>query len=126
MPRPALIAAIYGALAGALAAVTLWCMNGVRHWVWSLSDARWYIPVAIMVGGVLIALIRHLSEDADLNAQLAQGRLAGRHIVWVPEFRTRKGDTQLRRWRCGSADIDPAWLPATCKDDVRLLQAPGS
>ena len=72
MPRPALIAAIYGALAGALAAVTLWCMNGVRHWVWSLSDARWYIPVAIMVGGVLIALIRHLSEDADLNAQLAQ------------------------------------------------------
>ena len=72
MLRPALIAAIYGALAGALAAVTLWCMNGVRHWVWSLSDARWYIPVAIMVGGVLIALIRHLSEDADLNAQLAQ------------------------------------------------------
>ena len=69
---------------------------------------------------------RNGALTATLNAQLAQGRLAGRHIVWVPEFRTRKGDTQLRRWRCGSADNDPAWLPATCKDDVRLLQAPGS
>lgn len=72
MMRSAAIAAIYGALAGALAAVTLWCMNTVNHWVWSLSDARWYIPVVIMLGGILIALIRNVTEDADLNAQLAQ------------------------------------------------------
>ena len=72
MMRSAAIAAIYGALAGALAAVTLWCMNTLNHWVWSLSDARWYIPVVIMLGGVLIALIRNVTEDADLNAQLAQ------------------------------------------------------
>ena len=49
MMRSAAIAAIYGALAGALAAVTLWCMNTLNHWVWSLSDARWYIPVVIML-----------------------------------------------------------------------------
>lgn len=72
MMRSSLIAAIYGALAGALAAVTLWGMNSVNHWVWSLSDARWFIGLAIIVGAGLIALIRRVTEDADLNAQLAQ------------------------------------------------------
>ena len=38
--RPALIATVYGALAGALAAVTLWLMNQVSAVVWSVSDAR--------------------------------------------------------------------------------------
>lgn len=72
MMRSAMIAAIYGMLAGALAAVTLWCMNTINHWVWSLSDARWYVPLVIMLGGVLIALIRDASENVDLTAQLAQ------------------------------------------------------
>ena len=70
--RSATIATIYGALAGALAAVTLWCMNTINHWVWSLSDARWYVPLVIMLGGVLIALIRDETENVDLNAQLTQ------------------------------------------------------
>lgn len=70
--RSAAIATIYGALSGALAAVTLWCMNTINHWVWSLSDARWYVPLVIMLGGVLIALIRDETENVDLNAQLTQ------------------------------------------------------
>ena len=49
---------MYGALAGALAAVTLWLMNQVSALVWSVSDARWYIVLTVMAGGVLIALIR--------------------------------------------------------------------
>ena len=70
--RPALIATVDGALAGALAAVTLWLMNQVSALVWSVSDARWYIVLTVMAGGVLIALIRRWSDDIDLNAQLAQ------------------------------------------------------
>ena len=56
--RPALIATVDGALAGALAAVTLWLMNQVSALDWSVSDARWYIVLTVMAGGVLIALIR--------------------------------------------------------------------
>ena len=67
--RPALIATVYGALAGALAAVTLALMNAVSALVWSVSDARWYIVLTVMAGGVLI---RRWSDDIDLNAQLAQ------------------------------------------------------
>ena len=70
--RPALIATVYGALAGALAAVTLALMNAVSALVWSVSDTRWCIVLTVMAGGVLIALIRRWSDDIDLNAQLAQ------------------------------------------------------
>ena len=52
--RPALIATVYGALA----AVTLWLINQVSALDWSVSDARWYIVLTVMAGGVLIALIR--------------------------------------------------------------------
>ena len=69
-PRSVFIAAVYGALAGALAAVTFWGMNAVSDAVWSISDARWYVAAAIMAGGVLIALIRRQTEDVDLGTQL--------------------------------------------------------
>lgn len=69
--RPVLIATVYGALAGAVAALALALMHGLQHLVWSISDARWYVVVAIVVGGVMLAALRAHTEDADLDAQIA-------------------------------------------------------
>lgn len=69
--RPVLIATVYGALAGAVSAVALALMHGLQHLVWSVSDARWYVVAAILVGGILLAALRSHSEDADLDAQIA-------------------------------------------------------
>ena len=54
-----------------VAALALALMHGLQHVVWSGSDARWYIAVAILVGGVLLALLRSHSEDLDLDSQIA-------------------------------------------------------
>ena len=69
--RPVVVAAGYGAVAGAVTALALALMHGLQHVVWSVSDARWYIAVAILVGGVLLALLRSHSEDLDLDSQIA-------------------------------------------------------
>ena len=57
-PRTVLVAVGYGAVAGAVAGLTFAVMMWLEHTVWSVSDARWYIPVAILVGGLLIAALR--------------------------------------------------------------------
>lgn len=67
-----LIALGYGAVAGGLAALTLALMNLVQAAVWGSADSPLYIALVILVGGGLIALIRHLTEDVSLNEQLAQ------------------------------------------------------
>lgn len=72
--RSWLIAGGYGAVAGGLAALTLALMNLVQAKVWGNSDSSLYIVLMILVGGVLIAVIRHLTEDVNLNEQLAQAR----------------------------------------------------
>jgi H+/Cl- antiporter ClcA len=45
----------------------LWLKNLVR----GASDASWYLVVAILVGSVLIALLRRVSEEASLEQEVA-------------------------------------------------------
>lgn len=68
----AAIAVGYGAVAGAVAALTYLLMGWVEHLVWSVSEARWYVPVAIMIGGVLLALLRRGADERDIDQQLAE------------------------------------------------------
>lgn len=68
-----LVAVGYGAVAGAVAGLTFAVMMWLEHTVWSVSDARWYIPVAILVGGLLIAALRRRAGRSDLEQQVREG-----------------------------------------------------
>jgi hypothetical protein len=60
----------FGAVAGVIAPVTLVVMHWLQDLVWGVGDARWHIPVAILVGGALVAVLRRLSEGADLDREV--------------------------------------------------------
>ena len=80
----------------------------------------------IITGIESLALNAHNGAiTARLDGRFAQGRYAGQHLVWAPEFRTRKGETQLRKWRCGSPDIAERERPFGCRDDMRVLAPAG-
>jgi len=64
----------YGAVAGVVTALTLALMHWVTALVWSVSPARWYIGLAIMAGGVLIAALQHLDRGDSLADQLDDAR----------------------------------------------------
>ena len=64
----------YGAIAGVVTALTLALMHSLTALVWSMSSGRWYIGLAIMAGGVLIAVLQHLDAGEPLAAQLADAR----------------------------------------------------
>jgi H+/Cl- antiporter ClcA len=70
----AALAATYGFVAGAMAAVVLWFMNLASRLVWSGPDARWYVFAAIMTGGVIIAVLRYLYAGPDLQQQIESAR----------------------------------------------------
>lgn len=70
-PRLYVLGALWGLGAGGLAALTFRLMTAVEHLVWSVSDARWYVAAAIMVGGGIIALLRRYTIDIDLDGQIA-------------------------------------------------------
>lgn len=70
----AALAASYGFVAGAMAAVVLWFMNLASRLVWSGSDARWYVFAAIMTGGIIIAVLRYLYAGPDLQQQIENAR----------------------------------------------------
>ena len=67
-------AAAYGFVAGTVAAVVLWLMGVVSDLVWSGPDARWYVFAAIMAGGCIIAMLRHLYAGRDLQQQIENAR----------------------------------------------------
>jgi len=69
--RTSAIAIGFGAIAGIIAAVTLKVMLWLQKLVWGVSDASWYLVVAILVGGVLIAGLRRVSEEANLEQEVA-------------------------------------------------------
>lgn len=66
------IAIVFGALAGGVAALTYLLMGVVSDLVWSVSDARWYVFVAIAVGGTLLAVLRPAVDASTIDAQLAE------------------------------------------------------
>lgn len=71
MVRPPAIALVWGALAGAAAAVVYLAMTGAQHLIWPEGFARWYIPIAVLAGGTLIALIRPHTDDGSIEDQLS-------------------------------------------------------
>ena len=56
-----------------MAGLTFVLMRWLEHTVWSVSDARWYIPVAILVGGLLITALRRRAGRSDLEQQVREG-----------------------------------------------------
>lgn len=73
--RPWLLAGIYGMIAGAITAVTLYLMKALEHLLWAENPSRLYIFGVIMVGGVILALLRYISpllgvsNDPNINAE---------------------------------------------------------
>lgn len=63
------VAVGYGLVAGAVTGVTFFLMRTLQHLVWDHSQARWYTVAMVMLGGVLIAFLRHYSLEADLDDQ---------------------------------------------------------
>ncbi len=70
--RPLLLSIGYGAAAGAIAAVTFALMKLLQHVLWLGGEARWYVFVIVVAGGVLLAWLRANSDDVDLDAQIAE------------------------------------------------------
>lgn len=70
--RAAGIALGYGALAGAVAALTYLLMGAAEHLIWSVSDARWYVPVVIIAGGLILVALRPHVDGRGLDAQLEE------------------------------------------------------
>ncbi|MDO5644307.1 MAG: chloride channel protein [Dermabacter sp.] len=76
--RIPLLAITLGAAAGALTALVLWLMQALSAVLWSHSGAWWSTFLTIMVGGVLLVLLHHLSRrtsvDESLGEQIAETR----------------------------------------------------
>lgn len=54
--------------------------------------------------------------------QIRKGSIAGKHIVWVPEFNiTQK---RIKKWQCGSPDIESNLLPTGCKAQLPNTHEP--
>lgn len=65
------LAALYGLVAGVVAALVLWLMGVVSRLVWAGPDKGWYIFLMVMTGGALIALLRHFRDGEGLADQIA-------------------------------------------------------
>lgn len=64
----------YGAVAGAVAAVTFLLMKGLEHLLRSHTEARWYIFLVVLLGGVILAWLRTRDVDSNLDDQLAAAK----------------------------------------------------
>ena len=61
-----------GLVGGAVSALTLELMHGLQHAIWHRVDARWLIPVVIMVGGGLLAVLHRWASDIGVVEQVAE------------------------------------------------------
>lgn len=68
--RSTLLAGLYGLVAGACAAAVLWLMTTISGWIWSGSPAWWYVFGVVMLGGLIIAILRHWHAGEGLAEQL--------------------------------------------------------
>ena len=66
-----MIALVWGSVAGGAAALVYAAMTVAQHLIWPAGFARWYIPLVILAGGGLIALLRPHTDDGDIDDQLA-------------------------------------------------------
>ncbi|MCG7424360.1 chloride channel protein [Kocuria rhizophila] len=69
--RSLAIAVGQGILGGAVAAVTLGLMHSIQHAIWSSTDARWLIPLIILTGGAILAVLHHWAADEGLIEQVS-------------------------------------------------------
>ena len=63
-------AGIYGAGAGAVTAIILWAMKSLEHLLWSSVHSTWQIGAVVVLGGALIAAIRHSMPEASIQQLL--------------------------------------------------------
>lgn len=68
--RSPLIALGWGAVAGGVAAVVFRAMTLSQEVIWPSGYERWYIPMVVVAGGVLIAVLIPFTDDEDLDAQM--------------------------------------------------------
>lgn len=72
--RHPLLAGSYGFLAGACTALILWVMQWLSALIWPDQPSPIYIFTLIMIGGVLIATLRHWYAGENLADQIAEAR----------------------------------------------------
>ncbi len=60
----------YGAVAGAVTALTLWAMKWLEHYIWSGQAGPWQTGAVIMAGGGLIAWMRCHTPQAGIGELL--------------------------------------------------------
>lgn len=71
--RVGLVAVGFGFLAGVVAGVTFAAMKALSWLVWQapgVGDRWWYVAGAVVLGGILIALLRPFADDMSLRAQI--------------------------------------------------------
>lgn len=64
--RLAGLAALYGAVAGVLAQLTLQGMTSLQHLVWAGPAPWWRIAATICAGGALLIVLRRISEPLSM------------------------------------------------------------
>lgn len=69
--RSLAIAVGQGILGGAVAAGMLGLMHSLQHAIWSSTDARWLIPLIILTGGAILAVLHHWAADEGLIEQVS-------------------------------------------------------
>lgn len=72
--RVGLVAVGFGFLAGVVAGITFAAMKALSWLVWEapgIGERWWYVVGAVVVGGVLIALVRPFADDMSLRGQIA-------------------------------------------------------
>jgi len=56
-----------------------------------------------------------------VTLQIKSGPVAGKHIVLAPEYNFSK--KAIKKWTCGSPDIERAQLPTGCKATLSTAPA---
>lgn len=70
-PRTLTLAIGQGMLGGAVTAVTLGVMHALQHEVWHLAgSSRWAVPVVIITGGALLAVLHRWASDEGVAQQI--------------------------------------------------------
>ena len=63
--RVVAVAIGYGFIAGLIAGLSFLLMNTLQHAIWHVHNARWYIPIVIVTGGVIIIGITRWIRNLD-------------------------------------------------------------
>ena len=87
-------------------------------------ELDWGDPALAALEAEMGAVFTSVSTEprGPVVLQIKNGPVAGKHIVLVPEFNLTK--KKIKKWQCGSPDIDPTLLPTGCKATLPTLNTP--